>query len=111
MKLSLDAKQCKHYVRVVVGNYHPNRLRVEACFVSRKLRKDGLMGTVYLRPGAALPIVVHELTHAAMHFVEHFTDMEKYNKLNESEQYAYFTEACAYSVEWLLENYIKETSK
>lgn len=110
MILWIDKRQTKAHVRLVVGLSRPRKEKVIACFVSRKKRKDGFFGTVYLRPNATDFTAIHELTHVAMHFIEHFTDYDGYQKLNDHEQYEYFCEACAYAIENLFKQY-KENKK
>lgn len=111
MKLWIDKRQTKAHVGVVFGNRCPDKKKVIACFVSKKKRKNGYFGTVYLRKKSPLTVVVHELVHVAMHYIEHFTDRDGYNSMDDVAQYDYFSEASAYAVENLFKQYIKETTK
>lgn len=110
-KLWVDKTQTKAHVRVVFGDKVPDRDKVVACFISTRRHRNGYFGTVYLRRKATWPTVIHELTHVAMHFVQFFTDMRRYNKLSDTAQYDYMCEATAYAMGNLVEQYILYDSK
>lgn len=108
MKLYVDKTQCKHYVKVKYDAAYLETFGHVAQFESCKLRARGCYGTIYLRPRAQLTVAVHEIVHAAMHFVNAYTNRRKYNKMSEVEQEEYVQEATAYTVEGMLKQYMIE---
>jgi uncharacterized protein YxeA len=108
MKLYVDKSQCKHYVKVKYDAAYLETFDNVAQFESHKLKARGCYGTIYLRPRAQLMVVAHEIVHAAMHFVNCYTNRRKYNRMSEVEQDEYVQEATAYTVEGMLKQYMIE---
>ena len=110
MRLWVDKHQCPHNVRVEYNAKYLDDCDHIAQFESYgRKKKDGCYGVVYLRPDVTLPTVVHELNHAAMCFVQAYTDRKAFNRMKADAQDEYIAEATSQTLANFVEQYMKRS--
>lgn len=113
-KLYVDKGQIPHYIAVVID---PNWLRARkfmGCFRARFRKRDYRVGQMVLRRSREeLPLVVHELVHGGLVFVQNFlnTNHPNYRKLTPANKLMYRHECVARCVEGTFRQYLEKMGK
>jgi hypothetical protein len=113
IKLYAFRREGQHHVRVVEDGEWLRQHKLYACFKSRKLTSTGWYGTIVLPDDAYLPLVIHEIAHAAMHCVGYYISRDrmeqKTRKTTSDQEWDEHREECvARIVESMTRQYIEK---